>query len=154
MQAIRIDIEELIVALESQYDSGESYLDKETGQLVLISDYMDYKCVDYTPDQVEENPGRYLYIEPMKSGSGWDIMDDFTQSIVTDREVQEALERALNGKKPFRSFKDTLLDFPEIRKQWFTYHNERMEKIARDWLEENDILFEVVDLQESVSRKP
>ena len=38
---------------------------------------------------------------------------------------------------PFRCFKDTLLEFPDLQEQWFKYHDGRMLEYAQEWLEEN-----------------
>lgn len=65
-------------------------------------------------------------------------MEGFVRTVKI-HDIQATLERALSGRKPFRSFTDELLRFPDIREQWFAYHAERMKEIARDWLEENDM---------------
>ena len=140
MPAIKVDMEELVMALESQAESGDFFLDKNSGELVLISDYTDDDA-DAKRQQLDEEPDRFLYIQPIASHVGWGIMDDFVQSL-KNRNAQEVLERALNGRKPFRSFKDELLRLPDIREQWFAYHAGRVTEIARDWLEENEVVFE------------
>lgn len=139
MPAIKVDIEELIMALESQADLGEFFFDKESGEIVLISDYTDDDA-DAKRQQLDEEPDRFLYIQPIPLHSGWNIMEDFVRT-VKSHDAQGTLERALNGRKPFRSFKDELVRFPNIREKWFAYHAGRMAEIARHWLEENDISF-------------
>jgi hypothetical protein len=140
MPAIKVDIEELIMALESQAEFGEFFLDKESGEIILISNYTDDNA-DVQRERLENEPDRFLYIQPIASRIGWDIMNDFMHTVSTVQ-VQEALARALNGRKPFRSFKEELLQFPDIREQWFAYHAARMTELARHWLEENDIVSE------------
>lgn len=90
---------------------------------------------------MEDDPARFLYIEPIESRIGWGIMEDFMLNI-EEHEVRQALERALHMRKPIRSFKDELLAFPDTRKQWFDYHAQRMSEIAKDWLAENNVSFE------------
>lgn len=140
MPAIKVDIEELIMALESQAEFGEFFLDKESGEIILISDYADDDA-DTKRQELDEQPDRFLYIEPIPSHTGWDIMEDFVRT-VKNHDAQATLERARSGRKPFRSFKDELLRFSDIREQWFAYHTGRMTEIARDWLEENEVVFE------------
>lgn len=130
-------VSRLIMALESQAECGEFFLDKNSGEIILISDYTDDDA-DAKRQQLDEEPDRFLYIQPIASHVGWGIMDDFVQSL-KNRDAQEVLERALNGRKSFRSFKDELLRFPDIREQWFAHHTSRMTEIARDWLEDNSI---------------
>jgi hypothetical protein len=137
MAKIKVDIEELTMALESQSEFGEFFLDKESGEIILNSDYVDDDA-DAQRERFENEPDRFLCIEPIASSVGWEIMDDFTRTI-QNGDAQKALVHALNDRKPFRSFKDKLLHFPDIRDQWFAYYAARMAKIAQDWLEENGV---------------
>ncbi len=137
MARIKFDIEELIMALENDSEFGEFYFDKESSEIILISDYTDID-VERTRQQISEEPDRFLRILPIGSRMGWDIMNDFVESL-KNRDAQDVLNRALNGKRPFRTFKDDLCRFPKVREQWFDYQAARMTKIAQDWLAENQI---------------
>jgi len=48
--------------------------------------------------------------------------------------IKNQLLNVLNQKKSFNNFKNTLLDFPEIREQWFKYQDERIKEAARELL--------------------
>ena len=65
-------------------------------------------------------------------------MAEFTESLPIG-EARRELEFALNQRHPFRRFKDVLLNYPKIREEWFRFHNEAFTKIARNWLEENQV---------------
>lgn len=136
MPTIKVNIEELLIALESQSESGEFFLDKNSGEIFVISDYTD--DADARREQLDKEPDRFLFIPPIASRVGWNIMDNFVQSL-KNNDARTVLERALDGKKPFRRFKDELLRYPDIREQWFTHHAARMTEIARDWLENNSV---------------
>lgn len=58
MTAIKVDIETLIIAMENQYESSEFFLDKESGEIILISDYTD-DAADTKRQEVEEQPDRF-----------------------------------------------------------------------------------------------
>jgi len=46
---------------------------------------------------------------------------------------------ALNGRKPFRHFKDALLDYPELRDRWFAFEDTRLNRLAEAWCDEQGI---------------
>ncbi len=48
-------------------------------------------------------------------------MEQFVQ-LVRDPRARDRLDRALQGRGPFRRFKDTLLEFPGLREAWFRFH--------------------------------
>lgn len=50
-----------------------------------------------------------------------------------DGAVAEVLAEALRRRKPFRHFKDALLDFPEARKRWFQFENQAHARYAERW---------------------
>ncbi len=140
MTKIRINLDELIFALET-HDLGDAYVDRETGEVIqLASGYMtgEEEDRDELAEQIEAHEDRYLYIEPISSSEGWQIMADFVESL-PDGEARFELARALRGSHPFRRFKDTLLGYPTLREQWFEFHAETMRDYAREWLEDEAI---------------
>lgn len=73
--------------------------------------------------QIKRHREDYILIEDVESYRKWNLMWDFTQTVLDER-FQRRLQRALEGKKPFRSFKDVLLWRPEIRQKWFEFKDE------------------------------
>jgi hypothetical protein len=53
--------------------------------------------------------------------------------------MRKKLEYALGGRKPFRRFKDALVENPKIREQWFKFEEAAMLRRAIEWLAELDI---------------
>jgi len=45
------------------------------------------------------------------------------------------LSIALDGKGAFRRFKNVLMDYPEVEKQWFKFKAEKDKEEVKDWLE-------------------
>ena len=62
-------------------------------------------------------------------------MQDFAASVESD-EIRVRLFDVLEGKKPFRNFKDTLVDYPDIEKNFYEYRDNRLKEILRDQLAE------------------
>jgi hypothetical protein len=122
-----VDLGDLANALEDHSFDHSWWLDPDTGEIVLWS--------DYSREQGEPEPeGRGLIpIEPILSHEGYRDMEDFI-ALVRDLRARELLERAIEGRGAFRRFKDTLFEFPELRAAWFRFHDARMERRALEWL--------------------
>jgi hypothetical protein len=128
-----VDSGELANALENRLDEGAWLLDLESGEVLLVQ----REELDEDPEENDyEDPDRFLPILPMSSRDAFQIMEEFIGTL-PGGEGCRALERALRLPRPFRSFKDTLLDFPELREQWFKFHHGRMLQSAQEWLEDN-----------------
>ncbi len=131
---LEIDPDDLIQALGSHSDSLEIrwHLDSETGAVLLDSPDGDDLPEDYGDDP------RYLYIEPTESHLAYEAMQDFVDTLPEGR-LADVLQHALDGRKPFRHFKDALLDYPEARESWFRFENDFEMRQAAAWCEEHEI---------------
>ena len=67
------------------------------------------------------------------------MMEDFCGE--QTQEVQNILNKILNGKRPFRKFKDKVFEL-DIRDEWFAFQKEKLEKVAIDWCEMNSVSIE------------
>ncbi len=148
---IKIDSEDLINAFEDHSDSFEYFLDLENGNVVVFpkdssEDEFEEEPAEsegYNREIVENNPGRFIYVDPIESNESFEIMEDFT-STLSDDVIKDKLISALSKRKPFRHFKDALYDFPAVQKEWYKFHEEEMEKIAYEWLEAYNIKGELI----------
>ena len=86
----------------------------------------------------EGKPEIFLQIESRPSREGYALMNDFAEDL-PEGEARRALIRALGLPKPFRSFKDTLFDFPDEREAWFKFRTARLNEAAIEFLEENSV---------------
>ncbi len=68
-------------------------------------------------------------------------MQEFA-GLVEDERAQQLLFSALSGPKPFRRFKDALERYPDERKRWFAFKDERLRQRALDWLESEGLSVE------------
>lgn len=134
MLKLKINRDDLIQALTFRFEitDGTWYLDKETGDVLLQAE-----GAEDLPEDLEENP-RYLPIDPIESRVGYRIMEDFVAT-VADARMAGRLQGALEGPKPFRRFKDALLQAETLREAWFEFENSAHQEIARQWCAENDI---------------
>lgn len=142
MPRIRIDAGELLMAMEDHGGYATSYLDRQTGEILRISEYDDER--EELQDKIEADESRYLYIEPIPSQESFEVMEDFIAS-VSDEEAKSTLEQAISRRRPFRNFKDAFYDFPQVREEWFRFHNEMLLQKAKEWVEVEGIDAELVD---------
>jgi len=130
-----VDLSELAEALEDHSEYGSWWFDPRTGKSEYWSD-------DRDDDEGDEPAERGLrHIEPISSGEGYADLEDFTGQ-VRDQRAHELLERAIAGRGAFRRFKDTLTEFPELRTEWFKFHDARMARRAIEWLREEGLIEE------------
>lgn len=132
---MKIDIEEISMAMEDHTGLVEHFLHRLTGEMIRVH----HDLGDHSPDgnltaALEENPDDWVQIPALPSPDAFQIMEDFVASL-PEGDPQKTLKLVLSFKKPFANFKRALLDMPEIREQWFSYHSARMEDIVRRWLE-------------------
>ena len=135
---IVIDAEELIEALQS-HSELEYYLDRTTGEIEFLGEEDVVEEQTELRELVEQDESdRFVYIHPLQSSEGWQIMADFIEQLPFGK-VRERLTRAVQHGKPFRRFKDELLNYPDIREGWFAFEHRRMLEHARDWLKDEDV---------------
>ncbi|HUF05493.1 MAG TPA: UPF0158 family protein [Aridibacter sp.] len=134
MSRMIIDGDLLTDALVYDFGDNEHFLDNNTGKVLFLTEealFTDDGELD--PEEVDLESEQYTWIDPRPSNESWKVMADFTENH-TDGEVFEDLARALRGGKPFRSFKDALLRYPDVRENWFAYEEAEMIEYARKWL--------------------
>lgn len=126
-----IDLEDLSMALEFQTDYVCFWwLDPGTGEIGFWSEVVE----DDTDESAEDLEDRgVIRIDPLPSYEGFNDMESFVSSLA-DPGAAQRLGAALNNRHPFRHFKDALGQFPDVREQWFTFHDQIMRRRAIEWL--------------------
>jgi predicted nucleotidyltransferase len=124
----QVDLRSLAEALEDHSPETNWWFDPETGA-------SEPRLGPYAADGAEEDPWDQglIPIEPTSSRDAYADMEAFIGR-VRDTRARNLLERAIAGRGAFRRFKDTLLEFPELRQTWFAFHDARMERRAIEWL--------------------
>src|ERR671919_3014944 len=130
----KLDLSDLCLALEDNSPEHSWWFDPETGEAELWSDYTGDELGLGHPDD-----RGLTYIEPIGSPEAYGDMEDFVER-VRDPRARDLLARAIEGRGAFRRFKDTLLEYPELRQAWFAFHDARSERRAIEWLLERDLV--------------
>jgi hypothetical protein len=124
--------------LEEVTDHWEQFLNIRSGEFVALADgvYVDKdealaNEIDCSDDYVRL-PNQYDINE-------FKIMVSFTDTL-DNSDRRELLIRALRGKKPFRTFKDTL-NYTGLAKDYYAHRSQALLDIAKAWLENNEISY-------------
>ncbi len=135
--AVPVDLDELSSLLEGGIDSSGGWLDRRTGE-VLHDESTDPAMVgeEHAVD-VEEDPDRWLRVDPAGSRDGWRDMADFGAGL-PERRLRAQVERAIEGKGAFRRFKD-LVHREGLAEHWYDYSTERKMGRARQWLADEGV---------------
>src|SRR5438309_2035420 len=107
-----IDFEDLRIAFEDQGPDTSWVLDTSTGEVLLLSDGVEDEDLPAPREEIENDPKRFLPIEPRDSHQGWLDMEAFIAT-VSNAHLRELLSVAIAGKGAFHRFKDVLGRAPE-----------------------------------------
>ena len=141
MLKVSVNLDELCDANEMNSDEISHYLDVNTGEILMRMDPLLTGYKDEDLEEELEDEERYLELPTIASRDAYGLMVDFVET-VPSTELQDRLNTALNGRKPFRTFKDVLFDFPEDRENWFKFERETHRREILKWLEDESITIE------------
>lgn len=147
-----VKLNDVIAALEAAGDEHTHYLDKDNGEIVMItneemeaaeddepiSDYPDWQRESILKArEVFSSDERFVALPDQFEIHEYKIMEDFC-SKYEDPRVGEELHRLIKGSGAFRRFKDAIYS-KGIEQAWYQFRRLEFEKIAIDWLEEEGI---------------
>jgi hypothetical protein len=140
---VPINWDDLEIALTWRSDDIKPFLDLRTGTIrhyALSAFGIDAEELGLTEDEADrgEAEGYLVRIEPIESSVEYGWMEEFIGS-VTDVRLRQHLSQALQGRRPFRRFKDALAASGAERERWFRFHDQRVRDAAREWMAAHDI---------------
>ena len=135
---MKVNLAEILDAIEQTDTDSQYYLDKETGKIEWINNMiMDANEVEEISDRLDEH-GCYC-LPSVRDIDEYSIMADFADTFSGDILVK--LSSALDGRGAFRRFKDTLYRLG-IEKAWYSFRDNAYKDIAIRWCEDNNIEYE------------
>jgi hypothetical protein len=140
-EELTINLSELEDALQG-VSTGEYYLLPKSGRIIFISsEEMDDESEEAViPDNEEALP-----IDTIENRAQFRWMEEFIDTVHSIA-AQNALRDALRHKRPFRNFKDALMEFPVLRQRWFQFEALKVKTEAVNLLESLDFeILEIVD---------
>ena len=135
---MRIDWGALDLAFETSDMEHNSWLDRMTGEVLLVFDGDEPEDREAVLRRIDAQPKRYVVIEPPDARAQWEWMSEFTES-VRDAQLRDLLDAALDGRGAFHRFKDVLLRAPEERQRWFRFRDNRMHETIARFLDEANV---------------
>lgn len=157
-----IDLKEIVQSLDCVSPDVKAYLDTTTGEAIMVTsheieaaedgDSPDDDAADWELESLaqvksilENANNRYLELPDSLEIHEWKIMAEFADSF-KDGKIANELQRAVTGKKAFRTFKDCVLRH-KIEEQWYKHKNGVLREIAIEWCKDNDVSYQESDQQ-------
>ncbi len=147
-----VKLNDVIEALEEAGEEHSHYLDKRTGEIVLItneemeaaeedeliSEYPDWQRESILKAREILNSDESFVALPDQSDiHEYKIMEDFCLAF-ENRRAGDDLLRLIKGSGAFRRFKDAIYS-KGLEKTWYQFRQMEFERIAIEWLEEEGI---------------
>ena len=145
----RAKLAAILDALEMQGDKTRAFLDRRTGDVVVLSDeelsaaedsddVSDYP--EWQRDSIEQarlvsadDGSRFVALPDRFEINKWEMMRDFALSR-EDENVSGVLLDAIHGRGAFRYFKDRVKE-KGLTENWHVFRTDRYRQIAVDWCE-------------------
>ena len=133
----KVFLEDVATALEETMDGWEQFLNTETGEIVSLpscdNDYIDREEEDEKLAEEIDSSDAYIRLSNQYDINEYKIMESFA-----DERGDSRLFRALNGRKPFRHFKDAINDLA-IAEEYYSFRYRAFCGIAAEWCRDNGI---------------
>ena len=137
--AARVKLDDIVEAMEMLQHGWRAFLNRETGEIVTLTD--DGQILvddeDFDEDRLDGEP--FVVLPSSFDIDEWSLMEKFALE-QNDRQRDELLD-AIRGRGAFRFFKSSVKRLG-IEQPWYRYRDAALERIAREWLEDNAIPFE------------
>jgi hypothetical protein len=149
----RVKLDDVIEALESAGDDHTHYLDKRTGEIVLItneemeaaeedeliSEYPEWQRESILKAREILKSEDFVGLPDLFDINEYKIMEDFCLEC-QDRNVGQTLLRLIKGSGAFRRFKNAIHSMG-MEKDWYQFRRTELEKLAIQWLEQEDLAY-------------
>lgn len=161
-----VKLKDVVDALEEVGDEISHYLDKRTGEVVLITDEVmsaaeeDDPLSEYPEWQQEMivqareilSSDHFVALPNKFDINEWEIMREFCLSL-ENRDRGEELLSLIRGSGAFGRFKNAIFDY-RIENDWYRFKQAELEKIALEWLDDQGIAFTRDDDELEASGEP
>lgn len=139
---INVSMDDLLMAFDMNEGECTQYLNLETGGIAILSeigDSFDEEGNEIKDPEIFEDPDRYISIPGSDSSEAFREMETFIETTVKSKRLSAELREALDKRRPFRRFRDVLMNHPKIDTEWFNFEEENAKKRIRQWLTDNDL---------------
>jgi len=150
-------LKDIVDKLDCNTDSWKIYYNKRTGKITEIQ--LEYLAIaeeldeeddigeyaDWEQESIKEaidiieNWHDYIKLPDKYEIHEYSIMEKFCYSIEEAR-LSNKLCNIISGRGAFRRFKDAIKRY-NLEESWYSYRDEALCEIARDWCQDNEIPF-------------
>ena len=149
---MKVKLSSIIDGIEFQGNESQSYLNKLTGEVLLISDeemHMAERKEDVsehaewlkkainTATMFLENEEKYLALPTKYDFNEYNIMENFILSLPIEEQKNE-MYSLIKGKGAFSRFHGGLERFL-LKDKWYEYRDNALNDFVIDWCKDNDI---------------
>jgi len=128
-------MDELIDAFLDYNEEHQYYLDIDNKRVIAETDSSISGEDEIDWDDLESED-RYIEVPKLSINDAFDVRENFSETV--DGVNREKLLNALEQRKPFRTFKDVLLQLG-LDEQWYEFENNYGKTQIEEWLEEEGI---------------
>jgi hypothetical protein len=151
---LKVKLNDIIEAMESQSDETNAYLNKKTGMVELIADEYINAAEENLPREDDPQWFReivqvakqilemddFISLPSLFDINEYTIMEKFSLSI-PDSKLSDELYYSIKGKGAFKKFKKSIR-LHRIEADWYTFKHEALKEIAKDWCDKNSLTYE------------
>lgn len=149
----QVKLSSIVEALDIQNDETLAYLDRQTGQVLVVSDE-DLRAAEDGDDLTDypewqrasieqakavqaDDIGRFVPLPDRFEIDEWGMMSAFALSL-DDPATSERLLNAIHGRGAFRYFKDRVHE-ADLADRWYKFRDDQHHRVALKWCEANGI---------------
>ncbi|MCK4306885.1 hypothetical protein KAW50_01505 [candidate division WOR-3 bacterium] len=137
---VNINWEELCEAIGDYSQTRYYFLNKLTGELLVLSEYMsEAGKMELRKKLGPSKLSDYMPVKMLASREGYKMMEDFVE-VLYDVKLKEHLKEALSSENPFKKFKDLVMKHPEERIHWLEFRQKKLREQAEMWLKQEGVI--------------
>lgn len=144
-----VKLTDILEAIEFQPEEASSHLDRQTGEIILVTDEefraaeddeplanrpdWEQEAIEKAQEIVADCENRFVELPTQFDVNEYRIIQDFCDSL-EDRQLSETMYGLIKGKGTFRRFKDAIERYG-IADRWYRHRQTALKGIAKDWCE-------------------
>jgi hypothetical protein len=145
-----ISLRAVVEAMEVSSEDCVSYLDPDTGEILVVTEEERHLVEDESLEDVPEwqremlpkiraalESDRFLELPDRFDVHEWSIMEEFSRAQPRPP-IQQDLLDAIHGTGAFRTFRSAIRRLG-VEQSWYQFREKTLEEIARQWLEEHKL---------------
>lgn len=137
---MKVKLQDVIDGIDMVSEDSTCYLDRETGEVLFISEIADNDYDDVILELLEEGSDRFIEFPSQWDRNDYQTMVDFIESLPQGKE-QNLLAISIKGSGAFRRFKYTASELG-LLDDWYRFLNNAHRELAIEWCEDNEIEYE------------